>query len=526
MRRATLYSLLAIIAINLAPHLGYASPPSQEVSPPSLTIEQRTEDFDYLFKILSEHYPYIWVKQRLGYGDWRSKAALYYKSIIDADSPAKFYSAISQMMKGLHNWHSTVMSKRSIDNYIKYYDHLSLWKKTLEKALPMADFWNKVGMDQWKDATMLRSFYLGGNYYMAWGMRFKDGTSIPVGAVITSLDGMSFDAFVEKNKASLYLIRDMRSGKAFADNLFDAIGGRENVLVSFGGVETRISLKNDDIEAADYCFNHYENPDINTAFAVLNEQGVAYMKIGNFLAENLELDAEAIRQFIEKNNGANAVIIDIRGNSGGDSGYWQDLILKNILSIKLTANLYISYRSGGYVAPFIAEGLSEDAGEALVPLQYPIDVPEEITSGDVDVVRPYQIQVDGIRSEPYPPKIYLLVDREVYSSAEAFAVFVKATGIGTIVGEATGGDGFGMGIVPIVLPNSLLAVKFPADMGLDHLGHVNEEMRTQPDIDVEWTASDWIERCKAEHDGADRREPSFLLEHDPDIKAVLGDLGM
>lgn len=78
----------------------------------------------------------------------------------------------------------------------------------------------------------------------------------------------------------------------------------------------------------------------------------------------------------------------------------------------------------------------------------------------------------------------MLVDGDVYSSAEAWAVFAKSTGWATLVGERTGGDGIGIDPLIASLPHSGYAFRLPAVMGLTSLGVINEERQTEPDMEV------------------------------------------
>ncbi len=89
---------------------------------------------------------------------------------------------------------------------------------------------------------------------------------------------------------------------------------------------------------------------------------------------------------------------------------------------------------------------------------------------------------DSVR---YQGKVFLLVDDVVYSAAEQFAVFAKASGWATVVGSCTGGDGVGCTPAVIVLPNSGMAVKFPTILGLNPDWTANEETHTIPDISIE-----------------------------------------
>ena len=82
-------------------------------------------------------------------------------------------------------------------------------------------------------------------------------------------------------------------------------------------------------------------------------------------------------------------------------------------------------------------------------------------------------------------RIYLLVDKGVYSSSEMFAVFSKNTGFATLIGETTGGDGIATNPLLCVLPNSGYIFRFSVVMGLNHDGTCNEEFKTRPDIEVD-----------------------------------------
>ncbi len=100
-------------------------------------------------------------------------------------------------------------------------------------------------------------------------------------------------------------------------------------------------------------------------------------------------------------------------------------------------------------------------------------------------------------------KIYMLVDDKVYSSAESFAAFAKATGWAQLIGTRTGGDGIGFDPVPVVLPNSGLIIRFPAEMGLNPDGSVNDEVATEPDIYVEKSYGDFIKSLDTKNNSED-----------------------
>jgi C-terminal processing protease CtpA/Prc len=70
----------------------------------------------------------------------------------------------------------------------------------------------------------------------------------------------------------------------------------------------------------------------------------------------------------------------------------------------------------------------------------------------------------------------------VYSSSEGFAIFAKAHGWATLVGQRTGGDGMGITPFHAVLPESGLIMRYSGENGLNPDGGSNAEYHTAPNI--------------------------------------------
>ncbi|WP_408635287.1 S41 family peptidase [Paenibacillus selenitireducens] len=71
--------------------------------------------------------------------------------------------------------------------------------------------------------------------------------------------------------------------------------------------------------------------------------------------------------------------------------------------------------------------------------------------------------------------MYLLLDKNVYSSNEMWANFAKQTGWATLVGEKTGGNGIGWEGALAALPNSGFLVRIQLMMGLTEDGFCDDE---------------------------------------------------
>ena len=94
-------------------------------------------------------------------------------------------------------------------------------------------------------------------------------------------------------------------------------------------------------------------------------------------------------------------------------------------------------------------------------------------------------RIEPNNSVGFKGKIYLLVDKHVFSASEQFTSFAKSTGFATLVGEKTGGDGIGFEPVICSLPNSGYLFRFSQEMGLTSSGSCNFENKTDPDIVVQ-----------------------------------------
>lgn len=73
------------------------------------------------------------------------------------------------------------------------------------------------------------------------------------------------------------------------------------------------------------------------------DQGISYVKIPSFLSAAMETQGPRVSNWIEENIDDDALILDIRGNSGGNGLYWYKYILPYLLreDVYLTSYFYI-----------------------------------------------------------------------------------------------------------------------------------------------------------------------------------------
>lgn len=224
----------------------------------------------------------------------------------------------------------------------------------------------------------------------------------------------------------------------------------------------------------------------NVRTLLLEESGVAYVKIDSFPAEFEEAYAEdqkTLTAFFNAAGKCKDLIIDITDNSGGNEGYWQNLIVAPLIDQPLSCTNYALLANSGNNRPYIENVFSP---EDLHPISELPKLPKLNRDGieaATHFVESTLAVKPAAKGAAFRGNVWVLVGPYVYSASESFSVFCQQTGFATLVGEKTGGDGIGA-LDPIFLrlPNSGLLVQFTMMYGLNADGSSSEEAGTTPDV--------------------------------------------
>lgn len=222
----------------------------------------------------------------------------------------------------------------------------------------------------------------------------------------------------------------------------------------------------------------------NVETQVIKDGQVAYIKIKSFNFFNEKADQPTIHSFIKANLSAKALVIDIRENGGGSTEYFKNILVEPLLKKPLSITRYNLMRSGMNNKPYIEAITKANPGAVkpiseLDPSQFPKAQPEVFTIFDSFISD--TMTYSPKNSLGFNGNIYVLVSGRVYSASEAFASFCKDTGFATLIGQRTGGDGYGTDPALFCLPNSGIIGRYPLQYGMMANGEANEEVKTQPD---------------------------------------------
>ena len=355
-----------------------------------LTPDQKVIDFEYLYAVLRDNYPFFGVAERKYGVDWLAKHDEYVQRLKATADDAVYYRELNSILRELHDGHL------DFSPTIKY----SKFKPILDGLDPDFEPWSRA-----MHRDSVRAVY--------WEQLLakKDVEHKPV------------------KKKSLPKQRGKKS--YYADTL-------------------------------------------------LCNGKIALMRLSSLPYEKISVDSLRIASFLSTISEADYLIIDIQGNSGGSELYWSRLVVSRLIPKPITYFSTQIVRGGEINREYCPEFFEE--AESLTG-EVCSGLPDELYDGTF-YLRKYPCEVAASDPIAFRGKIYLLVDRKVFSSAGGWADFCKQTGWATVVGETTGVQGIGRDPIVISLPESGLLLRYPYCNGINADGTFNGEVGVRPDIEI------------------------------------------
>ncbi len=215
----------------------------------------------------------------------------------------------------------------------------------------------------------------------------------------------------------------------------------------------------------------------NIYFKTTPDEKTAVLSIKSFHFELIQKDHDSLLTIFSSLPEYDNFVIDIQGNPGGADTYWIYYLVPFISEKTHLWEFYLAFRNSSLVKYFYFDLFDATSTAPDLP-----NLPPELIEWDVLFDKISMTITPNAESINYSGNIYLLVDQEVSSAAESFAIFSKHTGFATVAGTKTAGHGLGRNPILFSLPNSGLIINFQAFMGLNPDGSPNEETKTIPDI--------------------------------------------
>jgi len=400
-----------------------------------LTKEQKLGDFDYLYKILKENYPYIHLVNRMCKVNLEQEYQKSRKIIEDVKSDSEFYAEIENFIRKANMiGHLSVISPFEYDWFVETYSKYLNLENTLDTYQ--------------ERMKKLSNIYSGANSQKSYtGLK---NIIFPVYQKVQSYYDFQNKIINQKEENT-----ESTTVESTENTTSTAIGNTENT--------TSATVEND-----------FKNVDTK----IIKENSIAYIDINSFDMQCYEKDKEILYNFYQQIKNYDNVIFDLTGNGGGSTSYFDDLIAAPNISNELLLNTYGFIEDGAYNMEFFKKDDFEPiANLSALPRMNKDDLQ------DLDLMTRIEYDIKPLYNEALlKGKLWVLVDGAVFSSSEYAAMFTKATGFATLVGMQTGGDGIGTDPIPIALPNSGIIVRYSAVYGITPDGASSQEFGTIPDI--------------------------------------------
>lgn len=218
-----------------------------------------------------------------------------------------------------------------------------------------------------------------------------------------------------------------------------------------------------------------------------------YISIASFMDINIEPDKEVFNNIYETINLYDNLIIDVRGNSGGNDDYWMKNIVEPNINQPVAATVYGIGKSDG-----INNRIYIDNSEEVKAIRNKIS---NLPNIDHNLFKKMQFANSNVyecnpsqAEKIFNGDIYVLVDNSVYSATEGFVLFCQSTGFAKIVGTQTGGDGGMLKLREFPLMGSGLLIRFSTMIPLNIDGSPNTPYGSTPDYILE-KDDDFIQEC-------------------------------
>ncbi|MEO3947095.1 S41 family peptidase [Gorillibacterium sp. CAU 1737] len=459
-----------------------------------LSKKEKIEDFEYLTRYVKDIYPYSdAIVQYKRLDDLRSLEKEYIDRAGETSNNTEFFQLVYEYSQRLRQGDGHIgvyfgTNRPSNNNYVHYYFN-DIPKSTYYKT----DYWGQEAAKfQWYAFSDADVVYKDGKYILNEEYAFPDLT-LPAGTIIVGIDGMQTDEYVNtlQNKTRLQVDADLN--KNFVTTLFSIrpSTGFDYWTVDFqtkdGEVFTRKVKALNAAEDAGNGLASFQYP--NMVCKEIDED-TGYIKIFTFDRQSIREDNQIIQDFMQASHGKyKKLILDVRGNTGGELEYWGENIIRPLLKESKSFVQYSAIRKKffeqmGIRYPIYRRVMKNDL---LQKDLYHIDKVEKtvlpgFSEQDWDIFKITKTFTPH-NSFPFNGKVYILTDRDTFSAADSFAVAAKRTQLGQVVGTYTGGSGSAfIAPVDIALPHSQMMLRMNVELTLDEEVQPNQILGTAPDV--------------------------------------------
>ncbi|MDR0825177.1 MAG: hypothetical protein LBN74_08795 [Prevotella sp.] len=450
------------------------------------------EDLDSLESKINRYCSFVPLMEKRTNTSVKSKFSLLKNEISDSTTIFDFTNLVRRGLNLLNDGHTAITNKSSIKWFAEYSYLKSVTNASIGDTL-YADYYNKLVSDSVGSICKsgIRAKYMDGKYYNGRAFRYNDRL-INVGEEIKGIDGQDINQFINDNYDHMFsLLWDSNNKIWYSDFFMLALPfmGKSSFVLTIGDEKIPIDSKVTVSDLEKEKFSTFSQPKVD-----IISDDILYIYMP------MMMNAQwYINQIHEKyNNDIKKIIIDLRGNGGGDDSVWA-----SILSNLIDKPFGYSYQVGMNYNEELKKSISS-FGEVVV--NDPI----------MEVIRDRVIQPDD-KSLKYAGKIYVLQDKYTFSAASAFvSAALQDSDRFKVIGEKSSViSGYTFPPLVFKLDNSGLIFKLAFSMDLT--GGINNQYMDKVDVEINDNINEYFDKIYK----YDCHSKDYLENNDKLIKYIV-----
>jgi len=473
---------------------------------PVLTQAQMYQDFDSLVYIIKNVNPQLTIKKKITGIDYLAELKLMRNEVKDCNKTEKFILLINKALTLMQDGHCNILPASdyvlSLNMAKEIYGFID--SNAYNNTKKYLSFLNEI---ESKLVFMIKIKYINGEYYLIESFENNYG-KFEKGIKLLECDGENIHNYVNKiieyrnqmkwdNKNKRYFLNTFFSGFCFMN--------KENFVFTFLNSENKKKYLNFNYQKLLYenSYNpHFFNLSPLTEIKFSDKNKILYIRLKNMKLKNLNLDE--INSKV-KSNFINKIIIDIRGNGGGNDSTWLKL-LGRIIDKPIIYPVKQLVKNTNIVRYKLKNDIKDFNNIEKISL---LDNEEFLVIyNQNDTIYPDK------KSIKYKGKIYLIQNDDIYSSALAFSSVALYTDKIVSVGQTTGWMG-GRCITPIAftLPNSKLIFTIEPAIDATNINKLYDFWKDSVEVPFNPTLDYYINKAKSKE--------KTNIENDPYYKKIL-----
>ena len=513
-----------------------------------LTREQRLEDFEYFCEMARTSLPNLYDMKELYGMSFFDRIPEYRRMVEKCEDDYQFTALMTYMINDLPSGHASFIPPDYTDYFsVGYFRTEAVGMNLTDNLRGKLEAYDKYlrSMQKAYDMKNFKGYsfyYYSGDYVCLSGGKYSH-------AVILSADGKNAaDYFATAYAMSGQLFYDAGTKKPYRSDVVLCTDGNQPVEVTMklpdGAVVTEtLYIDYDYCYAAQYGFYYSEQYiDANTdeifeaipdateddiSIITVDEYDLAYVMLSSLEYSSGTAFTEKLKEISSCEN----IIIDLRGNGGGVSSFWDNYIYPALYKDdahfeasgimpdnQYTDRLFPGWFDGAFSLAYSGIDFQKNA-------ERPAEMYDCNNGKYIKYTFTHDMKGNKELSYSDTRKVYYIVNNYTCSAADEIAQIVKECNLGKIVGSNTLGEGRIFGVCNDWLPNSLLMYNYCPCYIVDGEGVNNGIVGTMPDIYGGTTAEGLIASDMLDAQGINSLHPDNRLVWDRNYMLILQDIG-